>query len=314
MGFLLAVPVRLLLAVLQRLSLRTTVQIGRGLGGVAWWILRRHRRVALENLTAAFKDELSPAEIHALARENFRRLGENYAGGARTAAMSDAELKEIVEITGTENLPQLGGPHPNLVFATGHFGNFELCTRGQAFLTGWQCAATYRSLKPPALDRILQELRSHAPIRFFERTRDARALRQMMAKGGVALGLLADQHGGTKGFWLPFFGRPCSTSGSAAILAQRYHAPIQTLLCFRVGLGRWRLEFGEIIPTHLPDGSPRDPAAIMRDVNACYEAAIRRDPANWFWVHRRWKPPTDRQLAQAGRVSDSNSGSDFGTE
>jgi lauroyl/myristoyl acyltransferase len=20
------------------------------------------------------------------------------------------------------------------------------------------------------------------------------------------------------------------------------------------------------------------------------EAAVRRDPANWFWVHNRWKP------------------------
>jgi KDO2-lipid IV(A) lauroyltransferase len=28
----------------------------------------------------------------------------------------------------------------------------------------------------------------------------------------------------------------------------------------------------------------------MIDVNRAFEAAIRRDPANWFWVHRRWKP------------------------
>jgi lauroyl/myristoyl acyltransferase len=27
----------------------------------------------------------------------------------------------------------------------------------------------------------------------------------------------------------------------------------------------------------------------MRDVLRAHEAAVRRDPANWFWVHRRWK-------------------------
>jgi KDO2-lipid IV(A) lauroyltransferase len=27
----------------------------------------------------------------------------------------------------------------------------------------------------------------------------------------------------------------------------------------------------------------------MRDVNLAFEAAVRRDPANWFWVHNRWK-------------------------
>ena len=29
----------------------------------------------------------------------------------------------------------------------------------------------------------------------------------------------------------------------------------------------------------------------MADVNRAFEAAILRDPANWFWVHRRWKAP-----------------------
>jgi len=27
----------------------------------------------------------------------------------------------------------------------------------------------------------------------------------------------------------------------------------------------------------------------MLEVNRAFEAAVRRDPANWFWVHRRWK-------------------------
>jgi KDO2-lipid IV(A) lauroyltransferase len=29
--------------------------------------------------------------------------------------------------------------------------------------------------------------------------------------------------------------------------------------------------------------------AIMTDVNREFERAVRRDPANWFWVHDRWK-------------------------
>jgi KDO2-lipid IV(A) lauroyltransferase len=49
------------------------------------------------------------------------------------------------------------------------------------------------------------------------------------------------------------------------------------------------LEVGDEIPT--TDGERRrDPAEIMRDVNEAFEIAVRRDPANWFWVHNRWKP------------------------
>ena len=52
-------------------------------------------------------------------------------------------------------------------------------------------------------------------------------------------------------------------------------------------------EAGEEIPTH-ENGAVRSIEAIMGDVNRAFEKAIRRDPANWFWVHNRWKPRTIR--------------------
>lgn len=308
MGWLLVLPVRALLAILQRLPIRVVVRLGRAGGALAWWILGRHRRVALENLTAVFGAEMSPLAIRELARENFRRLGENYVGAVRTAAMTAPELETVLEFTGLENVPALANPPQNIVLACGHFGNFELCARGQPYLPNWRMASTYRALKPPALNRILQELRTrHTKNHLFERTREIRELHQLLSQGGVFLGLLADQHAGVNGLWVPFFGRPCSTSASLVKLAQRYDCPILTILCFRVALGRWRVEIGPPIPTRNSDGSRRKPAMVMQDVNAAYEAAIRRDPANWFWVHRRWKPPTERQLAQA---SSDTSGSD----
>jgi hypothetical protein len=39
----------------------------------------------------------------------------------------------------------------------------------------------------------------------------------------------------------------------------------------------------------------------MLDVNRAFEDAIRRDPANWFWVHKRWKPPR-KELAKASQT------------
>lgn len=299
MGFLLTLPIRLLLWLIQRLPLRLVVHLGRGLGALGWLVLRRHRRVALENLTAVFGTEKSPAVIRDLARENFRRLGENYLCGIHTSTLSDAEIGAIVEFRGLENLPTVSPQTLNLIFATGHFGNFELCGRVQRCLPGWQLAGTYRALQPPALNDLLQELRGHSGCRFFERTRDAQALRQCLSQGGIALGLFADQHAGVKGLWVPFFGRPCSTSASVVILAQRYHSPVCSLVCYRTGPGRWTMEFGASVPTRNPDGSLRQATTVMREVNAQYEAAIRRDPANWFWVHRRWKPPTEQQLARA---------------
>jgi KDO2-lipid IV(A) lauroyltransferase len=103
---------------------------------------------------------------------------------------------------------------------------------------------------------------------------------------GLLLGLLADQS--SKGVRVPFLGHECNTSTAPAVFALRYNCPLHTAICYRVGLARWWIEVGPEIPTR-ENGQARPIADIMRDVNHAFEVAVRRDPANWFWVHRRWK-------------------------
>src|SRR5208283_6174997 len=73
-------PARVLVALIQALPLTLVARLGRAGGGLAFWLDARHRRVALKNLAMCFGQEKTPEEIRALARENFRRIGENYAG------------------------------------------------------------------------------------------------------------------------------------------------------------------------------------------------------------------------------------------
>src|SRR5204863_7425572 len=88
---------RAVIAVLQTLPLRMVARIGRAGGAMAYRLDRRHRRGALDNLRRCFPGEKSPEEIRAIARENFRRLGENYCSAAKTAGLSDDEIRKMVE-------------------------------------------------------------------------------------------------------------------------------------------------------------------------------------------------------------------------
>jgi KDO2-lipid IV(A) lauroyltransferase len=290
LDWVLAPVARGLVRLLQALPLGWVARLGRLGGLVAYGLDRRHRRVALENLRLCFSAEKTERQIRALARENFRRIGENFACAIKTAAMRAAELKPHLEFVGAEAVyPEpYEGPAPRRVVALGHFGNFELYARFGQFWPGVQTATTYRALRHPRLDRLLQEIRAQSGCLYFERRRDAAALRAAMATPGLMLGLLADQHAGRRGLRIPFFGHECSTSAAPALFALRYNCPLVTAVCYRIGLARWRIELGQPIPTH-QDGQPRSLAAIMTDVNRVFEQAVRRDPANWFWVHRRWK-------------------------
>jgi len=283
---------RAVVAVIQALPLRMVARLGRAGGALAYGMDARHRRVVLRNLTMCFGAEKSPAEIAAIAREIFRRLGENYLSAIKTAAMSLGELAPHFKFIGAEKIFPPGSmtPPQGCVVAIGHFGNFELYARFGEQVPAYQCATTYRGVRQPSLNRLLLSLRERSGCRFFERRTEAAALKAWMANPGVMLGLLADQHASLGGVRLPFFGHECSTSLAPAVFALRYHCRLHTGICYRVGLAQWEIEAGDEIPTH-ENGRPRSSEAIMRDVNRAFEVAIRRDPANWFWVHNRWKPP-----------------------
>ena len=296
MDKLLYLIARAVIAFIQALPLRTVARLGRAGGALAYWLDARHRRVALRNLTMCFSQEKSADEIRAIAKENFRRIGENFACAAKTASMTYDQLKPHVEFIGDKKIlaPPSDQKPPSLIIAIGHFGNFELYARFGQFCPAFQCATTYRGLHQPSLNRLMQELRERSGCLYFERRTDGAALKAAMSKPGLILGLLSDQHGGDNGMRIPFLGHDCSTTPAAAIFALRYHCALHTGICYRVGLAQWRIEGGLEIPTH-ENGAPRSTEAIMLVVHRAFEIALRRDPANWFWVHNRWKPDRRKQ-------------------
>jgi KDO2-lipid IV(A) lauroyltransferase len=281
---------RVVVSLVQALPLEIVARLGRCAGGLFYWVDLRHRRVALANLSRCFSAEKSPAEIRALARENFRRIGESFLCALKTAGMSEGELRQCLEASGIEQFPraEAGARTPSRVIAIGHFGNFELYAHVSLFAPDYQSATTYRALRQPSLNRLMQSLRAQTGCLYFERRQEGAELKAALKQQRMIVGFLADQSAGVGGVRLPFFGRECSCSPAPAVFALRYQLPLHVGVCYRIGLARWRLEFSDEIPTH-QNGQRRRVADITRDINRAFEEAIRRDPANWFWVHNRWK-------------------------
>jgi KDO2-lipid IV(A) lauroyltransferase len=280
-----------LIALLQALPPGGVARVGRAGGALAYWLDARHRRVTRQNLTMCLGGEKTPAEIEALARENFRRIGENFACAVKTASMTSEQLQPHMEVIGADKIlkrDEIHGPMSR-IFAIGHFGNFELFGSSVRLAPAYRGATTYRALKEEGLNRLLLEMRERTGCLFFERRTEGAALRAALRDQRLLLGFLSDQHSGDHGVRLPFLGHECSTTKAPAVFALRFNLPLHTAICFRTKLAHWRIEVGDEIPTH-ENGQPRTVEAIMLDVNRAFEAAVRRDPANWFWVHKRWKP------------------------
>jgi len=282
---------RAIVALLQALPLGLVAWLGRAGGALAHRCDARHRGVAERNIAMCFGNEKSPEEIRAIARENFRRIGENFACAVKTSAMEWDKLRPRIEAVGLEKLfpEQSKEAAGSRVLAIGHFGNFEIFAHAIHFAPGYQAATTYRALHNRALNRLLLNIRESSGCLLFERRTEGAALRAAVRNHRLCIGLFSDQHSGDHGVRIPFFGHDCTTTKAPAVFALRFNLPLHTAICYRTGPARWSIEIDDEIPT-MENGQPRTIEAIMLEVNRAFEAAVRRDPANWFWVHRRWKP------------------------
>jgi KDO2-lipid IV(A) lauroyltransferase len=317
MDWLLYILARALLGVVQAMPLDWVARMGRLLGGLAYHLDGRHRRVALKNLTMCFGAEKSSAEIQALARENFRRIGENFACAAKTMAMSPAAMLKRVDLKNEAAAELLcnNPPHSSLVIAVGHFGNFEALAQVARNVPGHRGATTYRALSHKGLNRLLLELRKKTGCLYFERRAEGAALRTALRDDKIILGLLSDQHSGDSGARIPFLGHDCNTSKAPAVFALRFNLPLFAAVCYRTRLAHWCIEVSDEIPTKEDNGHPRSIEAIMTDVNRFFEQAVRRDPANWFWVHNRWKPGRQRPApSKPEAVTTDHGGDETGEE
>jgi len=203
--------------------------------------------------------------------------------------MSFEELRPHIEFAGIDRLPQKSGDQPprSAVVAIGHFGNFELNARIQDVRPDYQSATTYRALKHPAFNRLMQDLRARSGCLYFERRADGPLLRTAMNRGGVLLGLLTDQS--SNGLRAPFLGHDCSTTLAPARvrLALSMRTFHRRLLPHRTGKMADRTRRKNSHARKQPAPPVRGKSCATS--TALFEVAVRRDPANWFWVHRRWK-------------------------
>jgi KDO2-lipid IV(A) lauroyltransferase len=295
---LLVTLARLAVFILCILSVRAAAAVGRFGGGLAYHLDARHRRVAIRNLTLTFENTKSPAEIASIARENFKRIGENICAAIKLSSLPPGEVTRFVNIieTGSERSAAALCAH-NVVLASGHFGSFELFAHISRRYPQYRHVTTYRGIRQPRLDQYMRRLRSGTGITMLDRRDATDHLKHELSAGGVMLILFADQSDRKNGVELPFLGRPAFTNRAPAIMAARYDCSLFAPICYRLGPGSYRIEMGEPIATRDSDGRRRTCEAITRDINAAHEAAILRDPANWFWVHNRWKAKAENKRA-----------------
>jgi len=282
--------VRLVICILQALSLAACVRLSRRLAWLCGDLLRVRRRVLEENLAIAFP-HWSAAERAACQRRMWEHLFLMLAEMAH--ARRKIHLTNWRRYLRFRNMPQmmrlLWRDRPKLIISA-HYGNFELAAYAVG-LFGFETFSVARTLDNPYLDRFLAKFRGAKGQHLLPKEGSANEIAQLLERRAT-LSLLADQHAGPKGCWVEFFAKPASTHKAIALFVLSNQAPLGVSFGRRIG-GPLEYEMG-LQSLYDPQ---LEPPADMTELTQWFtrelEALIRVDPGQYWWLHRRWKsePP-----------------------
>ncbi|MFY2560095.1 lysophospholipid acyltransferase family protein [Corallococcus terminator] len=304
--FLRYLLIRSVLLCLQPLPLGWARALGFRLGGLAYTLAGGERRKALKSLAVAFPEK-SDAERQALGLASFRHLGAAALEVACTGAL-DRGLEQLVAWPAEDRavLDAALARGKGVVFISGHVGNWELLAR-RVSRAGYPCQSIAKETTDPRLTVLVERFRARGGVRSIWRGQEGAARAMLRAlRAGEILGLLIDQDTKVQSLFVPFFGELAATPRAAADLAVRTRAAVVTGFCHRVEGGGYRLSMEEV---PVPASGDREVAALelTQALSARIEAAIRRTPEQWVWMHQRWKtrPPvaTEPVLVEAAHAT-----------
>lgn len=275
-----------LLRALALLPLPILYRLGDGLHFLVFHIVRWRVALARRNLAGAFPD-VEPRQRERILRDSYRNLARTLMEaiwGYR--ASGDALLARVV-YDNPEVIEAYKAARVSLVLLTAHTCNWEwlLLASGKRF--DFPIDAIYKPLALTGVDRYVREARSRFggnPIPFkdflFELMRRAHQPR--------AYAMVADQTPTKKmpKYWTRFLNRDTAFYLGPEKIARYLDAPVLYVEMTRARAGRYAVRFHVLAEPPYDDDSGR---LIAESYARGLEATIRAHPADWLWIHNKWK-------------------------
>jgi len=273
----------LLLRLITLLPYRMQMRIGGYLGRVGRRLVPKRQHIARINLQLCFP-ELDAAAIETLVRQHFESVGMSMVEMVLACWASERRICALVELTNIEYLLEASEQNKPVILVGGHFTGLEVVGI-VVKLQHPNMAAMYRPVNSALADQIVRRARQRGVKYLVPKDNPRAMIRQI--RSGTAFWYASDQAYDRKGSALiPFFGEPAMTNCALTQIAQLSKAELIFFLTRRKDdLTGYEARF-----MRSKDGFPSDDAeADALYVHQVLEDWIRKSPAQYYWLHRRFK-------------------------
>ena len=285
-----------LMWLLHWLPLAVLAPIGRGLGLLLYAFVGARRRVALRNLELCLP-ELPASGRRRLAREHFRWLGRSIIERGVLWYAPPARLKRLIHIEGDVTLAERS--ERPVMWLVPHFMGLDVAGASVLLFQRHRAASIYQEQSNPVMDAAMRRgrlrLSEEGNAEIYPRSHSAKPLLRAIRRGDAFFNLPDMDFGERDAAFVPFFGVPAATLLAPSRMARAMNMVVQPVLALMLPGGQgYRVQFlppWEQFPTS-------DALVDTARMNAWIEEEIRRHPAQYLWVHKRFKtrPPGEAPL------------------
>jgi len=263
------------------------------LGRLGWHLVPSRRKIALRNLELCFP-ELSTSERVCLAKEHFRWLGRSLLERGLLWYASPARVRRLIRVEGDVHLAERS--EKPVMWLAPHFMGLDVAGAAVLLFQKRKGISIYQRQSDPVLDRALRRGRLRfGNAEIFSRDDAGRALVRAIRRGDGFFNLPDMDFGTRDAAFVPFFGVPATTLLAPSRMARALDMLVQPVVAEILPGGA-----GYVVRFEAPwsDFPTDDPLADSARMNRWIESEIRRNPAQYLWVHRRFKtrPPGEPSL------------------
>ena len=277
-----------LLWVLHWLPLSVQALIGRGLGLLLHAAAGARRQIALRNVALCFP-EMPADERASLVRTHFQWLGRSILERGVLWYASPARLRRLIHVEGDITLAERS--ERPVMWLVPHFMALDVAGAATQLFQQRRVNSIYQQQS----DAVMDEAMRRGRLRYdngdvFPRSDSAKPLLRAIRRGEAFFNLPDMDFGERDSAFVPFFGVPASTLLAPSRMARAMNMVVQPIVAETLpGGAGYRVRFLEAW-TEFPSDDPLADTAAM---NRWIEAEIRRNPAQYLWVHKRFKtrPP-----------------------
>ena len=194
------------------------------------------------------------------------------------------KLNKYISIEGVEHFEKIKKNKKSVVFISGHFNNFELMAM-QIENSGIACAALYRPLNNPFLNKQMEKIRKQ----YICKTQIKKGIagtREIIKnlKQGKSIALMIDQRV-REGEKINFFKNLATTTTIPAQLIKKYNCEVVPIYIERNKNNYFKMYVSKPIKIK----KSKSIEEITLYLNVVLEKMILKNIDQWIWSHDRWK-------------------------